>query len=115
MSLPQKVRNWFQNNAPVKKARLPLKINHDFTAERMWGMVHQDEIRDGLLESRPPTVADDAPHVVVWNAKRKQLWNELSADEKAVYERLAAKWSEEGPDDDLKPECVSLWLECNPY
>nr|VWO97769.1 Zn(2)-C6 fungal-type domain-containing protein [Ganoderma boninense] len=99
-----KVRYWFQNHAPVKKTRLPLSINHDFHPERVWGMRHKNDIRSGLQESIPDTVDADAPYVVQWNAKRKEMWHELSDEEKLIYKRLAVEWSLHGPDDDLKPD-----------
>ncbi|KAI1783484.1 hypothetical protein LXA43DRAFT_1067601 [Ganoderma leucocontextum] len=99
-----KVRNWFQNNAPVKKTRLPIRINNVFHPERVYGMKHKDDIRVALQESRADDGDDDSPYVVQWNAMRKEMWTALSAEERVIFERLAAQWSEEGPDEDMKPE-----------
>ena len=51
---------------------------------------------------------DDAPkdnpiHIVAWNNALKAFWAELPAEEKDLYSRVAEKWNEEGPEEDVKP------------
>lgn len=54
--------------------------------------------------------ADDSDNIqiVAWNARRRELWNALSSEEKQEYEQKAVRWNEDGPDVELPPAFVSV-------
>ncbi|TFK89214.1 hypothetical protein K466DRAFT_564277 [Polyporus arcularius HHB13444] len=98
LELFSSVRNWFNNRTQAKKARLPLRINRAYTGERVFESLCRDEIRASVQGDD-----SDEHHIVLWNARRKELWEALSQDERDEYEAKAVRWNEEGPDVQLPP------------
>ncbi|KAI1786440.1 hypothetical protein LXA43DRAFT_1065080 [Ganoderma leucocontextum] len=122
-----KVRNWFQNHAQKSKtARLPVRINQGFSAQRVFALKNEDLIRQGVGERKEEAAGEDLPHLATWNETARQLWKDLPIEEKRVFERLAEKWAAEGPEEAVKPVLAEkrapswmrsvanlFWTQCN--
>lgn len=99
---------WFGNHGPKKnKEEQGFKIGRAFTGERCWGLKNRSTIKDALPDIDPKSKG----YVAQWNSTRKVKWEELEEDEQDPWNDMALKWNEEGPDDDVKPECVepNVW------
>ena len=70
----------------------------------------KDDSEDSESETEnedPETETKEGAYLVNWNATVRQLWEALPAEEKLIYERVAQKWTEEGPEEGVKPLYVS--------
>ena len=100
----QKIRNWFQNHIPKMKAsKVPMRINQSFTPMRVCAFKNEEAIRQNAKKLLDDAPKDNPIHIVAWNNALKAFWAELPAGEKDLYSRVAEKWNEEGPEEDVKP------------
>ncbi|KAI0738384.1 hypothetical protein C8Q80DRAFT_1275888 [Daedaleopsis nitida] len=115
-----KVRNWFNNKKETKKGRLPYKIHHKWTGERVFEAIKRDDIRDARNSS-----SNHDNRLAGWNTTRRKLWCKLSEEQHEEYEETAERWNVEGPDSHLRGILASrrllgwlrsmaelLWVQC---
>ena len=68
----------------------------------MWGLRSCDKIKKEMPDIEPKS----AEYVSTWNWTRKTIWEGMLQQEQEPWVELAQKWTEEGPDDDVKVQYV---------
>ena len=107
--MSQKVSHWFNNQTQKKGTRVPLRLRRMYNGRRVYGMEHQKEVREVMVEM----LGVDKHDLVTWNRALKKLWEELDADSRAVYNEMAKEWNLNGPEDHLKPTYVGYGMVIN--
>ena len=80
-----------------------MRINQSFTAMRVCALKNEETIRQDTKKQLDEAPEDNPVHIVAWNNALKAFWAKLPAEEKDLYSRVAEKWNEEGPEEDVKP------------
>ena len=104
MTLRNKIYTWYVNHSPKKgnKDEEKLAFGKIFTGERVWGLRNRHEIKKEMPDIDPKS----AEYVSTWNRTRKTIWEGMSQQDQELWVELAQKWTEEGPDDDIKAQYV---------
>ncbi|KAI1795475.1 hypothetical protein LXA43DRAFT_1091124 [Ganoderma leucocontextum] len=96
----QKVYTWLSNHTGKKKKKQTIKLGRIFTGERCWGNKNYNAIKSAMPEIPP----NDPYYVSTWNRTRHTLYEALPGEDKDYWKEKALRWTEEGPDDEYKPE-----------
>ena len=80
-----------------------MRIHQSFDPIRIFGHKNRDLVRATVAKDNTSNEADSPAYIVQWNATVRRLWDALPEEERRPYVHLAELWSEQGPDDDLRP------------
>ena len=106
----QKIYHWYLNHSPNKKHKDEEKFNlgRVFTGERVWGLKNRAAIKAQL----PDIDSKSKEYVATWNRTRRTIWDGMSEAEQEPWNELADRWTEEGPEDEVKAEYVHPIFPC---
>lgn len=96
------VKNFFHNNMETRKQRLPNRIRDNWTALSVYALLKSHRIArlaDDMALSDP----QGRPPIAFWTKAQNDLFWKQSEKKRAKYERRAAQWNVQGPDDEWKP------------
>ena len=93
---------WYITHNPKKtnKDKERFTFGKVYTGERVFGLKNRPEIKAKLPDIDPKS----KDYVSTWNRTRKSIWDTKTAEEQEPWIELADKWTEEGPDEDVKTE-----------
>ncbi|KAI0705705.1 hypothetical protein C8Q76DRAFT_697117 [Earliella scabrosa] len=100
----QKIQTWLSNRVATRNSRLPNGLKTVWTAREVFHEKNKAAITARRDEILAQTGAGPEGNIGAFNQAKAQLWNELTAEERAEYEEEADKWTLEGPPSDLRAQ-----------
>ena len=83
-----------------------MRVNQGISAMRVWALLNDAAIRKSVGERKEAAHGEDLAQLATWNEAKRQLWEGLPEADRRAYEKLAEKWTLEGPDEAVKPMYV---------